>query len=300
MITGFNTDIEFEGVVYHIQTEDKGLATPVILSLVYDGGTILASKRLRYDDLLTGEFDEKLLTERVQKQHKLICAAVRRGRIEELKKMSGKKSPLASISAGVEKEVELTASNGHQAASINEEHAPGSEAETEIATDNLSSLAPNAELPIPKPNQVTVAEFEQDYIEAEPIVAEIEIIEDETILPAEAVEIIGEFIGTQRPANNKLSLDFIGDSTFKGGERKTVGIMVCRGSERKVVDEAQIMVKILGSSFRPLIFHARTDGNGIAKVHLQLPHFQSGRAAILVRAMSKGEEVELRRSVSIG
>jgi len=43
VITGYNTDVEFDGVVYHVQTEDKGLDTPVILSLVYSGGAILAS-----------------------------------------------------------------------------------------------------------------------------------------------------------------------------------------------------------------------------------------------------------------
>ena len=59
VITGYNTDIEFEGVTYHVQTEDKGVATPVILSLVYDRGTILASKRLPYDDLLDGDLDEE-------------------------------------------------------------------------------------------------------------------------------------------------------------------------------------------------------------------------------------------------
>ena len=61
MITGFNTDIEVQGVTYHIQTEDKGVDTPLILSLVYDRGTILASKRSPYDDLLAEVFDEKHL-----------------------------------------------------------------------------------------------------------------------------------------------------------------------------------------------------------------------------------------------
>ena len=41
VITGFNTDIEHDGVIYHVQTEDKGLDSPIILSLVYAGGTIL-------------------------------------------------------------------------------------------------------------------------------------------------------------------------------------------------------------------------------------------------------------------
>ena len=92
MITGFNTDVDFQGVTYHVQTEDKGLATPLILSLVYNRGTILASKRSSYSDLLGKEFDEKILTERLQKQHNTICAAIRVGRIEELKEMTAKDS----------------------------------------------------------------------------------------------------------------------------------------------------------------------------------------------------------------
>lgn len=90
MITGYNTDVEHNGVVYHVQTEDKGLQTPVILSLVYTGGAILASKRAPYDDLIAGGFDQDILVERLQRQHKLICAAINAGRIEDLKRMGEK------------------------------------------------------------------------------------------------------------------------------------------------------------------------------------------------------------------
>ena len=88
MITGYNTDVEYDGVVYHVQTEDKGLNTPLVLSLVYLDGAILASKRTPYDDLVESGFDQSILAKRLQRQHKLICAAVRGGRIEELKRMS--------------------------------------------------------------------------------------------------------------------------------------------------------------------------------------------------------------------
>jgi hypothetical protein len=87
VITGYNTDVEHGGVVYHVQTEDKGLDTPIILSLVYTGGAILASKRSPYDDLIANGFDQEALVERLQRQHKLICAAVHAGRIEELKRL---------------------------------------------------------------------------------------------------------------------------------------------------------------------------------------------------------------------
>ena len=90
MITGFNTDIEHEGVIYHVQTEDKGLDTPIILSLVYAGGTILASKRSPYEDLIAEGFSDEALAERLKRQHRLICAAIHSGRIDDLKRMGGR------------------------------------------------------------------------------------------------------------------------------------------------------------------------------------------------------------------
>src|SRR5712691_10467836 len=89
MITGYNTDVEHAGVVYHVQTEDKGLETPLVLSLVYSGGAILASKRSSYQDLIAAGFDEAELTERLSRQHRLICAAIRAGRLADLQKLTG-------------------------------------------------------------------------------------------------------------------------------------------------------------------------------------------------------------------
>lgn len=117
MITGYNTDVEHNGVVYHVQTEDKGVQTPIILSLVYTGGAILASKRSPYDDLIAGGFDEKVLIERLERQHKLICAAVHAGRIEELKRMGER--PAAPLPPQTERPVQSDAG-----AAVQREHAP--------------------------------------------------------------------------------------------------------------------------------------------------------------------------------
>ena len=112
MITGFNTDIEHDGVTYHVQTEDKGLDSPIILSLVYVGGTILASKRSPYEDLIATGFSDEVLSERLKRQHRLICAAINQGRIDDLKKMSGrpKEAPPKTVAeAAPEVETESTA-----------------------------------------------------------------------------------------------------------------------------------------------------------------------------------------------
>lgn len=288
MITGFNTDIEFEGVTYHVQTEDKGLSKPIILSLVYNKGTILASKRSGYDDLLGRDFNERILAERLAKQHKLMCAAIKAGRLEDLKKLSAKESR-GTNEVVAEKEKPVPAPTDTAAAS------------PQKPTISLEDFQVN-DLPIPKPGFDSQPELDEEGFIDEPIIEAVAVIEDEVVLPAEAVAVIGEPAadGDPRPGHNKLCIEILGEVKFKGGERNTVGFMVSRGSSRKVVSGAHIMVKILGSSFRPVIFHAATDANGVATVNMQMPTFTSGRAAFLVRATSDGEEIELRRSIAHG
>lgn len=274
MITGFNTDVEFEDTTYHVQTEDKGLARPVIMSLIYDRGTILASKRTPYDDLIVaGAIDETILSERLNKQHRVICSAVRGGRLDDLIRMS-RASAAAKTAA---------------------ESAAAEVAVAGVVTDRSVELVVPA-IPIPTPRGEPGAV-------AKPIDLDLEayaVIEEEILLPDEAVEILSEMVGKERPANNKLSIELLGDSRFRGGEHKSVALMVCRGTQNKVIPDAQVMVKVIGSSFRPMIFHARTDANGIAKINLQFPSFSEGRAALLVRASADGEEVEFRRVVVHG
>lgn len=315
VITGFNTDIEFQGVTYHVQTEDKGVETPLILSLVYDRGTILASKRSPYDDLLIGTFSEKELIERLNRQHKLICAAVSAGRIDDLKRMTQKESA-AKRKLAAEKKENIKAGNAVSLLNltppkIEDEKIEGTQAEKTLdeipapqllnnsatPSGNLSSAA-NSQNDLDKlaiPGIEGVLEIPISILE-DLIVEEVQVVEEEMILPAEAVEIIAE---TPIAANDeKLKIELLNEVSFKGGERKTLSVLVKRERSEDGLSGAHVMVKILGSSFRPLIFHAKTDSNGVAIVHLQLPGFSRGRAAILVRAMSGGEEVELRRSIS--
>ncbi|CAN5630366.1 hypothetical protein BH20ACI4_BH20ACI4_34710 [soil metagenome] len=341
MITGFNTDVDFQGITYHVQTEDKGLATPLILSLVYNRGTILASKRSLYNDLVEKGFDEKVLAERLQKQHKTICAAIRAGRLEELKEMTAKDSAVRRKNAGEnqtakKQRISIPAinqnpvnvkpeTNGNTAPELEKIIPPVIETksvQTEKAqvqnianSANKVSVYKGSESPIPKPKYNLTPEFvpvaaqivpqsakpEVDNFDAEMmddqlIIEAVEIIEDEMILPADAIKLIDD-TKNNKPVDNKLKLEILGDESFKSGEKKTMSILVHRGGQENGLSGAQVMVKVLGAAFRPQIFHGKTDANGIAKVHLQMPLFKQGRAAILIKAMSEGEETELRRTI---
>jgi hypothetical protein len=81
MITGFNTDVKYRGVMYHVQTEDKGAGNPLIETLIYKGGEILSSRRLPYANLVTPG-DEPAILKLMEDQHKGMIMEIKRGRFD--------------------------------------------------------------------------------------------------------------------------------------------------------------------------------------------------------------------------
>lgn len=79
MITGFNSDVKYRGLVYHVQTEDKGQVNPLIETLIYRGGEILASRRLPYAELIEGQDAESAISRLMEEQHNAMTLEVKRG-----------------------------------------------------------------------------------------------------------------------------------------------------------------------------------------------------------------------------
>ena len=84
VLTGFNTDIEYSGTVYHVQTEDKGQANPLVESLVYTSGEILYTRRTPYHDLIAEEIDKGAVATLMERQHRTIVQAVQSGGVDRL------------------------------------------------------------------------------------------------------------------------------------------------------------------------------------------------------------------------
>src|SRR5438874_4179540 len=89
MITGHNTDINFNGKVYHVQTEDKGRGNPVVETLVYKGGEILDARRTSYIDLIKDGYDEKKIIELIEQQHRTMITEIRGGKYEKASAPTG-------------------------------------------------------------------------------------------------------------------------------------------------------------------------------------------------------------------
>jgi hypothetical protein len=69
-VTGFNHNIKHKGKVYHVQTEDSGVKNPHIITHLFVGGNILASKKTSYADILNVENLQDVVRELMEEQHK--------------------------------------------------------------------------------------------------------------------------------------------------------------------------------------------------------------------------------------
>ncbi len=83
MITGHNTDINYNGIIYHVQTEDKGHSNPVIETLVYKGGEILEARRVTYGELLKDGYDEKRIIAMIEEQHREVITEIKQGKYDK-------------------------------------------------------------------------------------------------------------------------------------------------------------------------------------------------------------------------
>lgn len=70
MVVGFNHNIKHKGKMYHIQTEDSGLENPHIITHLFVGGNILASKKTSYSDIVGAENLAQVVRELMEEQHK--------------------------------------------------------------------------------------------------------------------------------------------------------------------------------------------------------------------------------------
>jgi hypothetical protein len=283
VITGFNTDIEHEGVVYHVQTEDKGLETPIILSLVYTGGTILASKRSPYADLIAQGFSDELLAERLKRQHTLICAAIHSGRINDLKKMT-----YGSKEAAVQ-EVEAEPVVDEESALVVEEAEQVDEEQSAPVVEEFEFEYGITQQWTPPPPRVEESEVEVAEEEVAPEPEVTEAADDGGLEEAPAEE----------PLPDGLSITMLDDEEFYSGERYTLRVLIGNrvAGEETPLAAVAVSIKILGTTFRPLIYSLKTESDGVATVETQIPVFTSGRAAVLVRAVAKDQAAELRRII---
>ena len=92
MILGINQNIPFKGKTYHIQTEDGGLKNPSVTTVLFIGGTTLASKKTSYADIVKSAQLEEVIKDIMKEQHKSMLLDLKNGRIEKINKAQASKA----------------------------------------------------------------------------------------------------------------------------------------------------------------------------------------------------------------
>jgi hypothetical protein len=268
MLTGYNQDVQAGGETIHVQTEDKGRDKAIVETLVYRGGTIIAAKRTSYaDQLAAGGLNDDILSEMIKKQHQIIIAIIKAGKVEELIRASQR---AASAKPGTV-----------PAAAAPPPVAPPVEKAPPPVAEPLPSPPPPPEAATPDLDAAGQAVIQRV---TGPLTGELDLD-----------KIISDYLqsGLQK---EKLRLRLLGRSDFVAGDSVVLQLQATRGSGQPI-ENASVVVKVIGTAFKPQIYPGKTDREGVASFNLSLPTFTAGSAAIVVQASSKYGDGEIKHLI---
>lgn len=266
MLTGYNTDVPFDGITYHVQTEDKGLKNPIILSLIYKGGTILGAKRTSYQDLVSGGMvDEARLAKAIERQHQIILAAIRGGKLPHL---------IERLNASQEQPENA----GQAAVASAGEDAIAKGNETMKSAPVVAGRAtPPVGPPLPGSSASRVYNFS-------------DFTSDES-LNLEAT--LDDFLKADK-AQEKLEIKLFSSTRLVAGEEVTIYAAALYDRQWPAA-RAAITIRIVGTTISPRTIQTLCDQNGAFNLKLKLPEFNSGTAALIIQAVdAKGQEAEFK------
>ncbi len=109
---------------------------------------------------------------------------------------------------------------------------------TEAITFDLPAAKPKTETETPREElvwDIPISIVEDTVIEA------VQIIEEEMILPAEAVEILSDSGNTEETVDFTLKVELLNEVIFKSGERRTISILVFRGNQHTGLSGVQVI-----------------------------------------------------------
>jgi hypothetical protein len=78
-ILGYNHNVRYRGLVFHVQTEDSGVASPHLFTHLFHHGVIVSTRKLDYD---AGSAEESIKS-LMQAQHKAVLKDLRRGAFDD-------------------------------------------------------------------------------------------------------------------------------------------------------------------------------------------------------------------------
>ncbi len=82
MLPGYNHNVNYQDSIYHVQTEDSGVANPHIITHLFVGGNIIESRKTSYADIVKNARLKELLVDLMQEQHKTMLKDLISGNLD--------------------------------------------------------------------------------------------------------------------------------------------------------------------------------------------------------------------------
>ena len=276
MITGYNTDVRHGEVVYHVQTEDKGIANPFIESLVYVGGQVLASKRASYADLLAAGREEKEIIAFMDHQHRTMIAAIRHGKLD---------AKLAAMSAG------------RQTGQYPAYETP------------MAPMAPARPVSGPVPVAVPLAEGGEAVARPAPAPPPVPVVAPTPAAPAPPQppprprppapertldQVILESL-TSEADQEQLVLMLEEERNLALGHAATLVLRTSSSKNGQPIAGTQVSVRMISTVVEPRVLaNGRTDERGLLTLGFDIPQVGRGTSALIINAVSNIGRAELK------
>ena len=272
MITGFNTDVKYGDTVYHVQTEDKGVKNPLILSLIYVKGTILDAFRIRYNDFLASDrFSEALLQKILEFQHRQIVGAIKRGKYQKGMALEDfvegdfvfRLTSVAEPATGRKPEPAVPAASAPP---------PAPPARVEASETNLPPASPPPVNEVPSVLPVAPDRNRPSLISVQ--VAEPETGRSQAPLGVDISEVSGD---------QGIEICVEGSKDYVAGEQVDLQLYVQSRQGRMRLENVQVVIKLIGTTFSPRLYAGKTDRFGCLRMNFSLPTFSGGSAALIIQ-----------------
>lgn len=78
-ILGYNHNVKYRGLIFHVQTEDSGLLSPHLFTHLFYGGVIISTRKLVYD----AGSAEDAIKGLMQSQHKIVLKDLKGGKFDD-------------------------------------------------------------------------------------------------------------------------------------------------------------------------------------------------------------------------
>ena len=270
MITGYNTDVRRGDLVFHVQTEDKGLANPTIESLVYVKGQVLGAKRVSYSELLAEGADEKAVVSLMDRQHRLMIAAIRSGRFDDkAEALFGVRPTAAEAAATATITPSAVTATGERPARppipppILPSGRPGHGPPMEVREGGPPAAA--------EPGAATAGSLERSL--------------DQVIL---------DYLSSEAD-QEQLVLSLAAEGEFGLGKSAVLRLRASSSKTGGPVAAAQVSVKMISTVAEPsTLASGRTDAAGEARLPVVIPGIRQGTAALIVTVASPIGQAEIK------